>query len=50
MSDLLRAELARDLQEHSGLSDADYGVLVELSEAREAGSEPVRSPRTWSGP
>jgi DNA-binding MarR family transcriptional regulator len=34
MSELLRAELARDLQEHSGLSDADYGVLVELSEAR----------------
>jgi DNA-binding MarR family transcriptional regulator len=34
MSELLRAELARDLQEQSGLSDADYGVLVELSEAR----------------
>jgi DNA-binding MarR family transcriptional regulator len=33
MSELLRAEWGRDLQEHSGLSDADYGVLVELSEA-----------------
>jgi DNA-binding MarR family transcriptional regulator len=29
----LAARLARELQTDSGLSDADYGVLVELSEA-----------------
>jgi DNA-binding MarR family transcriptional regulator len=33
MSDRLRSQIARDLQTDSGLSDADYMVLVELSEA-----------------
>lgn len=33
MHDLLRARLARELARDSGLSDADYGVLVHLSEA-----------------
>ena len=33
MTELLRAACARDLQDQSGLSDADYGVLVTLSEA-----------------
>jgi DNA-binding MarR family transcriptional regulator len=33
MSDRLRSQIARDLQSDSGLSDADYMVLVELSEA-----------------
>jgi DNA-binding MarR family transcriptional regulator len=34
MTELLRAACARDLLDHSGLSDADYGVLVTLAEAR----------------
>jgi DNA-binding MarR family transcriptional regulator len=34
MTELLRAACARDLMDESGLSDADYGVLVALSEAR----------------
>ena len=33
MSAVLMARLGRELQRHSGLSQADYGVLVELSEA-----------------
>jgi DNA-binding MarR family transcriptional regulator len=33
MGELLRAQLARDLQANSGLTDAEYAVLVELSEA-----------------
>ena len=33
MSDRLRSQVARDLQADSGLSDADYMVLVELSGA-----------------
>lgn len=32
MSAVLMARLGRELQRHSGLSQADYGVLVELSE------------------
>ncbi len=33
MTQLLQAQLARDLQSDSGLSDADYTVLVRLSES-----------------
>ena len=33
MSELLRAQVARDLQSDCGLSDADFAVLVHLSEA-----------------
>jgi DNA-binding MarR family transcriptional regulator len=33
MSDLLRWQLYKDLQEEAGLSDADFAVLVHLSEA-----------------
>jgi DNA-binding MarR family transcriptional regulator len=33
MGELLRAQLARDLLRETGLSDADYTVLVQLSEA-----------------
>jgi DNA-binding MarR family transcriptional regulator len=33
MTELLRAQLARELQRDTGLSDADYVVLVQLSEA-----------------
>lgn len=32
MSELLRAQMARDLQAYSGLSEPDYAVLVRLSE------------------
>jgi DNA-binding MarR family transcriptional regulator len=32
MTDLLRAQVGRDLQRDSAMSDADYTVLVELSE------------------
>jgi DNA-binding MarR family transcriptional regulator len=35
MSERLRAQVARDLVADSGLSDADYMVLVHLSEAEE---------------
>jgi DNA-binding MarR family transcriptional regulator len=35
MSEWLRAQVARDLQRDAGLSDADYVVLVQLSEAPE---------------
>jgi DNA-binding MarR family transcriptional regulator len=35
MHERLRAQVARDLQVDSGLSDADYMVLVHLSEANE---------------
>jgi DNA-binding MarR family transcriptional regulator len=33
MSELLRAQVARDLQSECGLSDSDFAVLVHLSEA-----------------
>jgi DNA-binding MarR family transcriptional regulator len=33
MSELLRAQIARDLQSECGLSDPDFAVLVHLSEA-----------------
>jgi DNA-binding MarR family transcriptional regulator len=33
MSGMLRAQIARDLQAECGLSDADFAVLVHLSEA-----------------
>jgi DNA-binding MarR family transcriptional regulator len=33
MSELLRAQIARDLQSECGLSDSDFAVLVHLSEA-----------------
>src|ERR1700687_2886498 len=33
MSELLRAQLERELQSDSGLSDADYVILVMLSES-----------------
>jgi DNA-binding MarR family transcriptional regulator len=32
MSELVRAQLARDLQQESGMSEPDYAVLVHLSE------------------
>lgn len=32
MTELLKAQLGRDLQKETGLSDADYSVLVHLSE------------------
>jgi DNA-binding MarR family transcriptional regulator len=35
MSDVLRTQLARDLQQESGLSEADYAVLVQLSDEPE---------------
>jgi DNA-binding MarR family transcriptional regulator len=35
MTDVLRTQLARDLQQESGMSEADYAVLVQLSEEPE---------------
>ncbi len=36
MSELLRSQLAHDLQSETGLSDADFAILVHLSEAEES--------------
>jgi len=35
MSEMLRAQIGRDLQSETGLSDADFAVLVHLSESAE---------------
>jgi DNA-binding MarR family transcriptional regulator len=38
----VQARLDRDLSRHSGLSDADYGILVHLSEAPEGRLRPYQ--------
>jgi DNA-binding MarR family transcriptional regulator len=50
MSELLRAQLARDLVRETGLSDPDYAVLVQLSEApdRQLRMSELAARMSWS--